>query len=244
MVDFDNETYKDFPVGIKIYVEHRANSRVSITQKNVIVRLPKHLSEVEKTKRLKEHLDWAKDVINNKNLFLNKKKSIADYHHQTIKIYGYDFFIKVIKIETGRNKLSYKGNGNIEIYLKYLHNESDNVQIIKSYLSKFTTRFFLNKITEDTLRLNQLHFQETIKSVRLDLALTKWGSCSSKRSIMFSTRLLLLPPKAIEYVIIHELAHLKEMNHSKKFWQWVESAMPDYKYWDKWLSKEGSKYHF
>lgn len=69
---------------------------------------------------------------------------------------------------------------------------------------------------------------EPIK-VSINSAKTRFGSCSSKKTLNFSYRLVLYPYEAIEYVCVHELAHLKEMNHSKKFWQIVASILPDYK---------------
>lgn len=69
---------------------------------------------------------------------------------------------------------------------------------------------------------------EPIK-ISINSAKTRFGSCSSKKTLNFSYRLALYPYEAIEYVCVHELAHLKEMNHSKKFWQIVASILPDYK---------------
>jgi predicted metal-dependent hydrolase len=242
MTDFDE--YKNFPVAVKVYVEKRSNSRVSITAHNVIVRLPNFLSDKEKQERLKTHLDWAKTAIKDKNLYQKHQQTLADYHQKTIKIYHQDFFMRVFFITSGKPKLSYKGNGNIEFYLKKEQDERTMVHIIQTFLSKFTTKYFLKIIAEETHRLNVLYFQETILEVRLNYTTSKWGSCSSKNKILFSTKLLLLPPKVIEYVIIHELAHLKEMNHSTKFWNWVAHAMPDYKIWDKWLAKHGKEFDF
>ena len=56
-----------------------------------------------------------------------------------------------------------------------------------------------------------------------------FGSCTSKKHLNFSFRLCLYPKEAIEYVVVHELCHLKEMNHSKKFWSEVEAVLPDYR---------------
>jgi hypothetical protein len=64
---------------------------------------------------------------------------------------------------------------------------------------------------------------------------TRWGSCSTKNNLNFNWKLMMTPPAAIDYVIIHELCHLREMNHSKKFWKLVARYCPDYKTWIKWF---------
>ena len=57
---------------------------------------------------------------------------------------------------------------------------------------------------------------------------TRWGSCSSAGNLNFNWKLMLMPKEVVDYVIVHELAHRKEMNHSKAFWKIVETYMPDY----------------
>ena len=64
-----------------------------------------------------------------------------------------------------------------------------------------------------------------------------WGTCSSRKVITINQNLMMYSRKAIEYVILHEICHLKYMNHSKKFWEMVESYMPDYKEAEKELKK-------
>jgi len=68
---------------------------------------------------------------------------------------------------------------------------------------------------------------------------TRWGSCSSKGDLNFNCLLMLTPPEVIDYVVVHELCHRKEMNHSKAFWSEVEKVLPDYKAQVKWLKDEG-----
>lgn len=58
---------------------------------------------------------------------------------------------------------------------------------------------------------------------------SRWGSCSSKGNLNFNYRIFLLPDELTNYIIIHELCHLKEMNHSKKFWNLVNEQIPNYK---------------
>lgn len=68
---------------------------------------------------------------------------------------------------------------------------------------------------------------------------TRWGSCSSRHNLNFNWKLVLAPPEALEYVVIHELCHLRDFNHSPRFWQEVKSRMPEYEYWKKWLKDHG-----
>jgi len=65
-------------------------------------------------------------------------------------------------------------------------------------------------------------------SVRITSAQTRWGSCSAKGTICFSWRLMRMPADFVEYVVVHELAHLVELNHSPRFWAVVRSVLPDY----------------
>lgn len=70
---------------------------------------------------------------------------------------------------------------------------------------------------------------------------TRWGSCSSKGNLNYNWRLILAPEEVLDYVIVHELAHRREMNHSKAFYDIVESVLPDYRKSRKWLRENGQK---
>ena len=70
-------------------------------------------------------------------------------------------------------------------------------------------------------------------------AKTRWGSCSAKGNLNFHWKLILMPPQVLDYVVVHELAHRKEMNHSPAFWAEVEKILPDYRERRKWLKTYG-----
>ena len=66
---------------------------------------------------------------------------------------------------------------------------------------------------------------------------TRWGSCSAKGNLNFNCLLALMPDEILDYVVVHELAHRMEMNHSDKFWKIVENVLPDYRERRKWLKE-------
>ncbi len=73
---------------------------------------------------------------------------------------------------------------------------------------------------------------------------TRWGSCSTKKNINLSWRLALAPAAVAEYVIVHELAHTVNMDHSSNFWGLVEKCMPDYRTHRHWLKRKGQTLYF
>ncbi len=70
----------------------------------------------------------------------------------------------------------------------------------------------------------------------------RWGSCGARRVVNFHWATVLLPPSAIEYVIVHELAHLQELHHTPEFWRLVERVMPEFEARKRWLGERGGEY--
>lgn len=71
---------------------------------------------------------------------------------------------------------------------------------------------------------------------------TRWGSCSSRGNLNFNWKLIRMPREILDYVVVHELAHRKEMNHSRAFYQIVASVLPDYRSRERWLREHGGEY--
>ena len=68
---------------------------------------------------------------------------------------------------------------------------------------------------------------------------TRWGSCSSQGNLNFNLLLMLAPPEVLDYIVVHELCHRKQMNHSRAFWAEVEAVLPDYRQQELWLKRRG-----
>ena len=85
-------------------------------------------------------------------------------------------------------------------------------------------------------------FKLRAKSVKITSAEKRWGSCSAEDNLSFSFRLIMAPPAIINYVIVHELMHIKEKNHSAAFWKLIEAVMPGYKINRRWLKDNHHKF--
>lgn len=92
------------------------------------------------------------------------------------------------------------------------------------------------KVADYAKLLNVSYGKITIRNQK-----TRWGSCSSKGNLNFNCLLMLMPNEVIDYVVVHELCHRIEMNHSQAFWNLVESILPDYKQQREWLKEHGEE---
>lgn len=96
----------------------------------------------------------------------------------------------------------------------------------RAYLAhKEKTRLLVKERIEHFSQWKDFDYQ----SIRIKNSKRSWGSCSSKRNLNFNYKLIFLPPELADYIIVHELCHLEEMNHSPRFWKLVEEHVPTYK---------------
>ncbi len=232
-------------VPIRIVEERRASARVALGGSHVILRIPKAI--LFKT-NIDKHIEWASNWLH--QLKISKPEILNRYTNQKIyadgdifTIGGQRFFMEIIKSnkETGSIKLQKEGVLKIDIP------DSENYdaqKLIKNLLIKFAQKYFLPKITERVNHYNNLYFHKPINSVRLKYNKSNWGSCSTGKNLNFSVRLFFAPADVVDYVVIHELAHLVEMNHSDRFWKIVSDIMPDYVQKEKLLKINSAKYDF
>ena len=96
------------------------------------------------------------------------------------------------------------------------------------------------RITRDLIRKYAAQYKFKVNSVRVTSARTRWGSCSGQQNLNFTYRLSMAPMNVIEYVVVHELAHLKIRNHGRDFWRQVAALKPDYHKDRDWLKRNGA----
>ena len=119
-----------------------------------------------------------------------------------------------------------------------LYVASSSEKYIKTYLEswyKQQARKIIFERVHHYSRLSGLKFN----SINLTSATTRWGSCSSQKSLNFNWKLVMAPLPVIDYVVCHELAHLVELNHSRDFWETVRKMFPIYRQFRTWLKRYG-----
>ncbi len=95
-----------------------------------------------------------------------------------------------------------------------------------------------NIISQRTKELSST-YNFIYNTIKINNARTRWGSCSAKNNINFTKKIAILPESVMNYIIVHELSHTIEKNHSRKFWTLVRNILPNYKQQQKWLKENG-----
>lgn len=96
-------------------------------------------------------------------------------------------------------------------------------------------------ITHDLIEKYQKQYGFKVNQVRITSARTRWGSCSGNHNLNFTYRLSMAPLRVIDYVVVHELVHLKHHNHSQAFWDAVAEIKPDFRKERDWLKQNGAQ---
>ncbi|MCB0636304.1 MAG: M48 family metallopeptidase, partial [Lewinella sp.] len=209
----------------------------------LIVRLPLHLPPAEEAQHWERLGKWLTKQLERKPGLLTRYQH-ADYQSGDTLRVGQRNYQLLIEEDDRRTHGGRLEGQTLRLTLARGSSAADRSQAIRTLLSRVIGRDFLPEITARVHELNDRFFRQPIKSVRLKYNHSNWGSCSHTGNINLSTRLLFAPPPVIDYVIIHELAHLLELNHSDRYWALVGKAMPDYEQHEKWLSEHGHQCDF
>ena len=174
--------------------------------------LPRGFQITDVEKFLHEKYDWIKKHLNNRKQAENKFYLLGKEIEVT---QNYDLFVK-------RHKISLK-NDHL-IITSMAGSVEDTEMLYECWLRKQAKKYLVLRVQKIADDLNFKMGKITIRGQK-----TRWGSCSTNGNLSFNYNLLRFRKEIIDYVIIHELCHLKEMNHSVKFWKLVERFCPDYR---------------
>jgi len=229
-----NEIKSPYPIEIK---RSAANKRVSLRVKKdlsgFLLTLPARIPLAWGQKFVDEHSGWLIKASRN----LRPLVKLQD--GTTFPFFGEE--VTVIMQSAKRGKAE-KIDDKIIIY----GGEELFSRRLKTYLKDELLTYIKRKVAEyaQVYSLAQPVFKGgKLGKIAVHDTTSRWGSCSSKGNLSFCFNLCFAEKKITDYVIAHELSHLKEMNHSDAFWKVVESLYPEYKTTRKWLKQNGSKLH-
>ena len=201
------------------------NLYISIENGEVVIKAPWYATNNQIQEVVESKREWIMKKLEEYQSSPRKVKDYAD--GERFQVLGESYFLNVYYTDTEKAKLNIE-NGKIEIVLPVRYANQDNTEIIKNMINKMYYMIAEKEVEaamEKMRKITGLAPEEyRIKKVK-----TSWGSCSSNKKISINQDLMMYSRHAIEYVVLHELCHLKHMNHSKKFWALVEKYMPDYK---------------
>jgi predicted metal-dependent hydrolase len=220
---------------VRIYLERRRTALCSIG-KNINIRLPFFLSKKDQLLEIERMKEWAKAQIQKNPLSIEIFK---EYKSGDIITIGERTYTLVINTKNTKNCSGRLKENNIILKLSISLTEDVKKKEISKLINKVIAKERLPILENKINKLNSLYFNLPLGKIRFKNQKTRWGSCSQNCNINISTRLLLAPDAILEYVCIHELAHLKEHNHSSAFWKIISSIDPKYKDKHKWLKKNG-----
>ncbi|MBK8698644.1 MAG: M48 family metallopeptidase [Saprospiraceae bacterium] len=233
-----------FKVPLRIHIERRSNIRIAVGKDCVLLRIPV-FSSGQIDKHVATAQEWLTKVSRAQPQLL-EKYHVSKYElNNEICILGRDFYaLELLSHDsenTGEIRLK---EGRFHILVPEGIDDFDKRVMVRNLLSKMLARKY-KKIVEERVRYwNERYFQKSVKGITLRYNSTNWGSCSTTSKINISTRSLLLPMEIFDYILVHELSHLVEMNHSDRFWAVVESVMPDYEKAEKWIKEHAQKLDF
>lgn len=192
-------------------------------------------NEVQLVLPKRADFDRARQFLLSKELWIrNKVRCTKSISENRINIFDVEHEIILGDINI-KHPIEFKDN---KIIISHVISPDKVNSLIQFHLKKIFKIEIEKYVREQAAELGFKYQKVTVRD-----ASTRWGSCSSAGVLSFSWRLIFAPKTVMEYVAIHELCHLAEMNHSHRFWRLVEQHCPNHKEARFWLKKHGRSLH-
>lgn len=220
--------YKDNIIEYSLSRKAKRNVNFRITNNgDICISAPRYVSKAELEKMIYERAPW---IIENQNKIRNKKHNLMEdniINGNYIFLNGQKYYIKISSAKS--NDIHFRDN---ILVLQIKEKYRDSQEYINSFFDNWIKEMmyvFSDKLIDKYLdKLKKYNLKKPDLAIRT--MTSRWGSCTpSKNKIIINKNLMYPPHKCLEYVVLHELAHLVEANHSKKFYAIIAEIMPDWK---------------
>lgn len=200
--------------------------RLDSKSKSIRLTVPKGTAPSKVQSFVNKNILWINNTLN------NLPSDIVLKENSTFPYMGKHITLKVITDKSAKTR-------------KITLEETDlTIRTASDIYSERLKRWIINDFKEKVKSISEeksLNIKKEIKSVRVSDTKTRWGSCSHDGRLCFSWRLAFAPYEAIDYVVAHEVAHLRHLDHSKEFWTLCEELSIDYAAGKRWMKENGSE---
>ncbi len=220
---------KNYPIVFEEVM--KLSSSVRIKNGKVVIKLSRFLIGRQRDETVEKFLKWA-----GKRLSKVRTGTFVEPNYENGgRVVTHNKIYEVHVVNGKRTRVGLKNGCEIVVQL----GKEGGKSVVKKLCEKVIMEDQEKYLGEILRELNENYFRVSFNNFRFKRMQTRFGSCSSKRNINIAFRLLFAPREVFRYVCAHELAHLKEFNHSKRFWALVEEAVADYKNQERWLKENG-----
>lgn len=211
--------------------------RITIAKDGVVVTMPAFLSEKKAISFVEQKKEWIAEKVDNIGGFSAERNPRQFADGEELPFQGDIFKLRVVEGDAKRTTAQRKED------CFWVHvNRGMAADARPTEIRKKLEQLYKNLAREaviERVEFFKLQLGVDYNQIRLKEQTRRWGSCSKKGNLNFNWKLVMAPPDVIDYVVVHELCHLRHMNHSRDFWRCVETLMPDYRESRLWLKKNG-----
>lgn len=228
-----------------IIEEPRYDTRVSIGKTSAYLRIPYSANREYKQEKLIWAKKWLLETLIEKPDMAQRWKNKEYHSGQTIKTAFQNYTLHLSTSKAKKTLTVHIDGTQLILSLPQLNEEDYYTRdFIAGLISRGICSDSAPEFNARVHTYNKTFYNEKINSIKLKYVHTRWGSCATNGNLNFSSKILLAPPHIMDSVIIHELAHLKEMNHGERFWKWVERGDVDYIKHEAWFKRYGDRLDF
>ena len=228
------------PDGIRIAVERtgrRKTASIRVDNGRVRVLVPRFLPEREIDALIARRMEWIRETVRvHAGLSRARERQYAD--GEPFEYLGRRYRLQIVTGSAGRAKLV---RGRLRVELVDGLDAEGRAAAIRERLSAWYAARALDRLREKTERYASV-LRVAPPTVVVKACESRWGSCSSSGKVMFNWKVIMAPDPIVDYVVVHELCHLLEHNHSPAYWRLVERVIPDYRARRRWLRENGHRF--
>lgn len=234
-----NILYKNIPINFEIEYKKRKTFAIEIVPPNKIkVKSPRGISKSKIEELVHSKANWI----------IKKLEEFKDIEHMQIErrfvdgeIFMYLGKEYILKITQDKNLKK----AEVSICNEFIHVKTPKIEIeiIKKIMIEWY-KIECDKKIRERIEVYGQKLGEMPRIIKVKEQKRRWGTCTSRRDVLFNWKCIMAPIDVIDYIVVHELCHLVHMNHSANFWSLVKSNFPHYEEKKQWLRKNGIKIEF